>query len=82
MWKMYEKCFIFLCSLIGTDGKAGMLCVAGQDDRDVSQLYGILSRHLPSYAVPVFLRFTKELDLTGKVKWNGRKKTRIFSNAH
>ncbi|OQV18644.1 Long-chain fatty acid transport protein 4 [Hypsibius exemplaris] len=50
------------------DGKAGMLCIAGDADEHVGKLYEKFAGQLPSYAIPVFLRFSKELDLTGTFK--------------
>jgi acyl-CoA synthetase (AMP-forming)/AMP-acid ligase II len=54
-----------------TEGKAGMAAIIPKieiHEFDFKGLYDILSRHLPSYAIPVFLRFKSGLTTTSTHK--------------
>jgi len=53
-----------------TDGRAGMVAFAysGNGQFDGSELFEFVSRSLPSYAAPLFLRIVSELDVTGTFK--------------
>jgi len=52
----------------GADGRAGMAAIVVDDDFDVGQLADHLSRRLPTYAAPVFLRIGARLDATETFK--------------
>jgi fatty-acyl-CoA synthase len=54
----------------GHEGRAGMaaLVVEGGDDFDLSGLRAHLAERLPAYARPLFLRFKRDLDITGTFK--------------
>ncbi|XP_012936186.1 long-chain fatty acid transport protein 4 [Aplysia californica] len=53
----------------GSEGRAGMAAIVDENDSiDVAQLGQALSRSLPAYARPLFLRFLKEVDRTGTFK--------------
>ena len=54
----------------GTEGRAGMACIvpAKNEPFDVGGLRGFLGSRLPAYAVPVFLRISGGLEVTGTFK--------------
>lgn len=57
--------------IAGTDGRAGMAAVVldrSLDEIDLSAYARHLKNELPGYAVPVFLRFKSELEITGTFK--------------
>ena len=61
---------VFGVEVPNTDGRAGMAVILSSDkDVDMSQLATDLSSLLPSYAVPLFLRFVESVDLTGTFKF-------------
>eukprot|EP00004_Rigifila_ramosa_P013979 TRINITY_DN313_c0_g1_i1.p1 TRINITY_DN313_c0_g1~~TRINITY_DN313_c0_g1_i1.p1 ORF type:complete len:647 (+),score=170.85 TRINITY_DN313_c0_g1_i1:78-2018(+) len=51
-----------------TDGRAGMASVILEDNVDMSKLYKHICDQLPPYARPVFIRKTKEIEVTGTFK--------------
>jgi len=55
-----------------TNGRAGMLTVTlkeGTKDFNSKGFYNYISKELPPYAVPVFVRIDKELEVTGTFKY-------------
>ncbi len=59
----------------GTEGRAGMIAVIPEvpfEDFDFKDFSNRIRRHLPSYAVPKFIRMKKEFETTGthKIKKN------------
>nr|CAH7736699.1 unnamed protein product [Callosobruchus chinensis] len=59
------------------EGKAGMLAIVDVDHKlDKDALVQQLKTHLPSYAIPLFLRITRSVPMTGtfKVKKNELRK--------
>lgn len=50
-----------------TEGRAGMIALLAKNDKDVDlkKLCEGLTDKLPSYAVPMFVRLIKEIDMTG-----------------
>lgn len=53
----------------GTDGRAGMATInASEETVDMSKLHVQLSKCLPRYSLPVFIRLTKNISLTGTYK--------------
>ncbi|XP_033109373.1 very long-chain acyl-CoA synthetase-like [Anneissia japonica] len=54
----------------GNEGRAGMSCVVSSScsENMLSQLYVHLTERLPAYACPKFLRFVKEMPVTGTYK--------------
>jgi len=53
----------------GMDGKAGMGAITLNGDVDFDHLHEELSKRLPPYAVPVFLRVQSEAETTGTFKY-------------
>ncbi|XP_059094416.1 long-chain fatty acid transport protein 4-like [Tigriopus californicus] len=53
-----------------TDGRAGMIALPAKDAKnvDLNKLHEGLRNKLPSYAVPMFVRLVKEIDMTGTYK--------------
>ena len=51
----------------GTDGKAGMVSIPAKSEADVdlSKLYDGVKKELPKYARPLFVRITREIQMTG-----------------
>jgi fatty-acyl-CoA synthase len=52
----------------GQDGRAGMASITPKEGVDLAALYAHVSRQLPAYARPVFLRFQDEVETTGTLK--------------
>eukprot|EP00058_Branchiostoma_floridae_P009386 XP_002594874.1 hypothetical protein BRAFLDRAFT_86042 [Branchiostoma floridae] len=53
----------------GLEGRAGMAAVADQNNSlDLKKLASSLKQALPGYAIPMFLRLTKNVDTTGTFK--------------
>ncbi|HMN51637.1 MAG TPA: long-chain-acyl-CoA synthetase [Xanthobacteraceae bacterium] len=52
----------------GYDGKAGMIALVAQHGVDFSALRSHVSKSLPEYARPIFVRLRRELDVTGTFK--------------
>ncbi len=53
----------------GYEGRAGMAAVTASGAIDMASFYAHLSRALPVYARPVFLRLTQEAETTGTMKY-------------
>ena len=52
----------------GTEGRAGMAAVVAERDFRLADLRAHVSRHLPDYARPLFVRIVPALELTGTFK--------------
>jgi hypothetical protein len=70
-------CTVFGVSVGSCEGKAGMAVINVQNRGiDLRQLAHQLIQLLPSYAVPLFIRITNSVELTGTyklIKYNFRK---------
>ena len=53
----------------GEDGRAGMASIVPGDEFSINGLYEHLSQHLPKYSIPVFIRISKEIEVTGTFKY-------------
>ncbi len=51
------------------EGRAGMVAMTVSDQFDMSGLSAHLAKHLPSYAVPMFVRIQPEAETTGTFKF-------------
>ena len=61
---------VFGVEMPNSEGRAGMAVILSSDKEvDVPQLARKLSSLLPSYAMPLFLRFVDSVDLTGTFKF-------------
>lgn len=52
----------------GQDGRAGMAAITPKQGVDPAALYAHVSKHLPAYARPAFLRFQDDVEVTGTLK--------------
>jgi fatty-acyl-CoA synthase len=52
-----------------TDGRAGMAAVVTDDEFDISSFRTHLIERLPQYAVPLFIRIRRDLDVTSTLKY-------------
>lgn len=62
---------VYGVSLPGIDGRAGMACITLNvpvDDFDSEEFLFTIKQHLPSYAMPLFLRFRDKLETTSTFK--------------
>jgi fatty-acyl-CoA synthase len=59
---------VYGVALPGHDGKAGMAALVADDRIDLAALRRHLQMQLPDYARPLFLRLTREIDVTGTFK--------------
>lgn len=51
----------------GAEGRAGMAAITDKEDKiDLQTVVSQCSIQLPSYAMPIFIRKLKQMDLTGK----------------
>ena len=53
----------------GTDGRAGMASLTVAGEFDISELRAFLTKELPHYAVPLFIRIEPEAQTTGTFKY-------------
>ncbi len=53
----------------GEDGRAGMASIVPGEEFSINGLYEHLSQHLPKYSIPVFIRISKEIEVTGTFKY-------------
>ena len=56
----------------GCEGRAGMAAIVNSDQLNLASLALDISKKLPAYAIPFFLRLTEELDITGTFKLKKR----------
>ena len=59
---------VYGVTVVGRDGRAGMAAIVCDGDCDLAGLHAHLSRHLPDYAQPLFLRIQSEIEVTGTFK--------------
>ena len=59
---------VYGVSVPGADGRAGMAAIASDPELDLAAFRSHLFDRLPGYAHPLFLRFRKELEITGTFK--------------
>jgi fatty-acyl-CoA synthase len=52
----------------GHDGRTGMAAIVARDDLDLGALRTHLAKQLPPYALPLFLRIRRDLDVTATFK--------------
>ncbi|ONF44906.1 long-chain-acyl-CoA synthetase [Marinobacter lutaoensis] len=66
-----REAIVYGVEIPGTNGKAGMATLVPRDDQafQANALLTHLRRHLPGYAVPVFLRVTHDIEKTGTFKY-------------
>ncbi|CAO3610190.1 unnamed protein product [Cunninghamella blakesleeana] len=61
---------VYGASVPNHDGRAGMAAIVMQQGKelDFKDLYQYLRKKLPKYAIPVFIRFTPAMEITGTFK--------------
>lgn len=64
-----EQANVYGVDVPHADGRAGMAVIVTHVPIDISALSAHIKRELPSYAVPLFLRFKKEVEVTGTFKY-------------
>ena len=50
----------------GAEGRAGMAAIVAPPDLDLRKFLSTLQTQLPSFAIPLFVRFVEEMDITGE----------------
>ncbi|MGK5090490.1 long-chain-acyl-CoA synthetase [Deltaproteobacteria bacterium TL4] len=71
LFEAVEASTIYGVEIPGANGRAGMAALVLKvpfDEFDFGKFENLLHKELPPYAVPVFLRFQKELEITGTFK--------------
>lgn len=64
-----HDCVVYGVEVPNTEGRAGMAAIVDpKNEIDVDQLGNGIRGSLPAYARPLFLRFIKELPMTGTFK--------------
>lgn len=64
-----SDCVVFGVPIPHCDGKAGMAVIADPNRTvDVSSLFNELTKRLPAYSIPLFIRITSQIELTGSFK--------------
>lgn len=61
---------VYGVAISGAAGRAGMAAIVAEQALDLDALRSHLASRLPSYARPLFLRFSDEIDLTGTFKYS------------
>jgi fatty-acyl-CoA synthase len=64
-----EQANVYGVDVPHADGRAGMAAIVAPDGVDLAALSAHVRRELPAYAVPVFLRFQQEVEVTGTFKY-------------
>ena len=59
---------VYGVTIAGKDGRAGMVALVADPSFDLAAFRTYLAGHLPDYARPLFVRFLRELDITGTFK--------------
>jgi fatty-acyl-CoA synthase len=65
-----KHAIVYGVTVPATEGRAGMATLATDDALDLAALRDHLISRLPPYARPLFLRFRKNMDLTGTFKYS------------
>ena len=65
-----KHAIVYGVTVPATEGRAGMATLAADDELDLAALRDHLISRLPPYARPLFLRFRKNMDLTGTFKYS------------
>jgi len=69
-----SDCVVFGVNIDHCEGKAGMAVIAAEISKiDLKQLARQLIQHLPPFAVPIFVRLTQSIELTGSYKLSKHK---------
>jgi fatty-acyl-CoA synthase len=63
-----QEANVYGVTVPGADGRAGMAAIVADQGLDLGALARHLDNHLASYAVPLFLRFRGEIEVTGTFK--------------
>lgn len=64
-----SDCVVFGVSIQHCEGKAGMAVIADPNQTvDLASLYRELNKRLPVYSIPLFVRITRSIELTGSFK--------------
>ncbi|GBM52094.1 Long-chain fatty acid transport protein 1 [Araneus ventricosus] len=65
----HASCVVFGVEIPNVEGKAGMAVIqVDPKSINLSELYQNISKRLPSYAIPLFLRISQEMEETGTYK--------------
>ncbi len=66
----FEMCNVYGVEVPNSDGKAGMICIKIDDTKSFKpELFSqFVSKNLPKYAIPLFIRIKDELEFTGTHK--------------
>ncbi|CAG2119329.1 unnamed protein product, partial [Medioppia subpectinata] len=65
----HKDCTVFGVTVGQSEGKAGMAVInANSDEIDLQELAQQLSKRLPSYAIPLFIKLTADIEVTGTFK--------------
>ncbi|RWS29198.1 Long-chain fatty acid transport protein 1-like protein [Leptotrombidium deliense] len=64
----HRDCIVYGVEIPGCEGRAGMVAIAGDTTVEMDKLYIKLGNKLPKYAIPVFVRLTEKIELTGTFK--------------
>ena len=63
-----KEAVVYGVAVPGTEGRAGMATIVGDDELDLVALRTHVADRLPAYARPVFLRMQSHLEVTGTFK--------------
>jgi len=61
---------VYGVAIASTEGRAGMAALVADENIDLEALRKHITTRLPSYARPVFLRFSNDLEVTGTFKYS------------
>eukprot|EP01121_Diplochlamys_sp_Union-15-3_P002622 TRINITY_DN1234_c0_g1_i5.p1 TRINITY_DN1234_c0_g1~~TRINITY_DN1234_c0_g1_i5.p1 ORF type:complete len:229 (-),score=41.98 TRINITY_DN1234_c0_g1_i5:67-753(-) len=63
-----QECTVYGVKIANTEGRAGMILVVPKPEFDLREFYKLLKKELANYAVPYFVRLSKEIVVTSTFK--------------
>jgi len=63
-----KECSVYGVKVPNTDGRAGMILIVPQQSFNLHEFYNHMTKELPNYAVPYFVRLSEEVIITSTFK--------------
>jgi fatty-acyl-CoA synthase len=69
-WQGIRNAVVYGVAVPGAEGRAGMAAIVVDGELDLPSFRAHLSRQLPAYARPLFLRILEQMEITGTFKYS------------